>query len=58
MVHVHGIRIQECFEQKENKEYYMIANSSPLSLVVDIPAENANPGTVFEYGGFQEASVF
>ena len=36
----------------------MIANSLPLSLVVDIPVENANPGGASEYGGFHEASVF
>jgi hypothetical protein len=31
MIDVHSIRIQECFEQKENEVYYMIANSLPLS---------------------------
>lgn len=58
MIDVHSIRIQECFEQKENEVYYMIANSLPLSRVVDIPDENAYPGSVSEYGGFHEASVF
>lgn len=55
---VQSIRFQECFEQKENKVYYMTANSMPLSLLVDIPVENATPGSVSEYGGFHEACVF